>query len=557
MEKKQKKTLVYGTSITMIIILFTLTASGIYYSLGIKSNGGVREVTFYSNMDFYLDGGFNEETFQGVDNYGETNEVRIGIQTASAFHDYGEGSKYTNDLIRIFRDADYVVSSGGNVAEVILTDVPPPEQLENQQNFYDEVTKNTDKSFILLDDAGNVTADYGNENYVSVSYASEDAGFLAGIAASVYSTSISESKEGSNDNYVGMWGGVEGPTATFLSGFEQAVNWFNYIYFGFTPGDETKEDIVKITPFSESDSINYNEAVPEFVEPGEDKSWYTGGFDYEIGKDSADAALRKAEKMNDENVNVLFPVAGGQTSVALGALDTNKEAKIIGVDTDAGMAFPEYVDSERILGSATKELGPSAEYSIWYEKDFKQAYDEYMISDEYKIINNKDDFEDIDNLSYDSVVIIMDFAEMQNYIETEDDEGNIESGAANFASVYDVSLASSDKQGWNTTNANGIDDETGKFAENGSSFYGDVANGGVGFIETGPYLNEAVGNLERSITINGETIIDDSTSFNDLMMFAYIANPYISSQSKTFLSDQTSSDEDNDDIPDDWKIDYK
>ncbi|HUC93678.1 MAG TPA: BMP family ABC transporter substrate-binding protein [Paenibacillus sp.] len=180
--------------------------------------------------------------------------------------------------------------------------------------------KYADARFVLID--GAPKDDKGNamvkENTVSIFFAEQESGFLAGVATSVHI------KEGD----AGFIGGMEiPPVQKFNWGFQQGVKYAND-NFG-TKVTIKKENVI-----------------------------YQGTFD------NVAAGGQLAASMYDRGVKVIFAAAGG---VGVGAINEakqratgGKEAWIVGVDVDQ-YADGEYADGKSvILTSAMKKIDQAA-----------------------------------------------------------------------------------------------------------------------------------------------------------------------------------------------------
>lgn len=189
--------------------------------------------------------------------------------------------------------------------------------------IYDVQTKYPTVSFILLDGAPH-TEDYSvfktEKNVVSIFYAEEEAGFLAGYAA------VKDGMRG-----LGFMGGMAVP----------AVIRFGY---GYIQGAEAAAKELNL----DKGSINV-------------KYYYTGDF-----KASPDIETMSASWYNS-NIDVIFGCGGAVGSSVMSAAGKMEDKKVIGVDVDQSK------ESDTVITSAMKLLKRSVYDNIkdHYNGSFK------------------------------------------------------------------------------------------------------------------------------------------------------------------------------------------
>ena len=185
---------------------------------------------------------------------------------------------------------------------------------------YEAQQKYQDAKFVLLEGSphsGDNNAVVG-ENTVSIYFADEQAGFLAGVAAAL------ELKEGE----LGFIGGLEiPPVKRFNYGYQQGIRYAN-------------------------ENLGTNMSIKE------ENVIYQGSFD-----DSA-AGQQLAAQMYDRGVKAIFCAAGG---VGVGVINeaktralSGKEAWVIGVDVDQYADGKYEGDKSVILTSAIKRIDVAA-----------------------------------------------------------------------------------------------------------------------------------------------------------------------------------------------------
>ena len=187
----------------------------------------------------------------------------------------------------------------------------------------DAAKANPDQKFAIVDYAypdcwpgAAVGKDCGSDtaldNVLGLTFATDEAAFLAGYAAAA------TTKTGK----VGTFGGIKLPTVTiFMKGYEAGVKYHNQ-------AKGTKVEVVG-------------------WDTAKDDGVFVGNFD------SLDDGRKTAESMMDEGVDIIMPVAG---PVGLGSAAACKEkgCMIVGVDTDWYVSAPE--NKEIYLTSVMKNM---------------------------------------------------------------------------------------------------------------------------------------------------------------------------------------------------------
>ena len=341
----------------------------------------------------------------------------VGNTSTSAYSD--DGSSYVREIENIYDlGANTIVSSGSNAASSFYG-------TDDYLGIYDN-QKYKDKSVVMIDDDSLCGK---NKNAISINFESADAGFIAGVASSIYTIYANENFD--KNNSVTVWGGLPfTPVYGFLSGFEQGINWFNYQILGFDLNGEKLDNSLKVDSFKELKSdinkslelhgsklndhlimdkkieinnggdtiIDYTKPPKKFSNDGihtdPETSFYTGGFSSDPNDQSSGSnAAVKIKNVNSQkgNDSIIFPIAGGQTLEALSNLSNESKTMVIGVDSDAEVASPNY--GENILGSATKNVERGANFGTWYSQnlnadiDTQESYvddtDEHMSAKEF------------------------------------------------------------------------------------------------------------------------------------------------------------------------------
>ncbi len=265
-----------------------LTSCGSTYEIALVTDGNAAGVE---------DKSFMQGAWNGIQNYVKDND-----KDSKYYEPISSGGTVTDEAI--LSAIDMAVRSG---AEVIVT---PGYTFETAT--YTAANKYKDVSFILLDavpsDGTNSVADLSNVS--SISYAEDEAGFLAGYAAVE-----------SGFRKLGYMGGVaSGPVTRFGN--------------GFIAGAEAAAIDMKL----ETDSV-------------EVKFEYLGGF----APSNGITITANAWYAND--TEVIFVAAGGAGSSVMAAAD-NSNKYVIGVDVN------QRDDSDSVIYSATKNLAGSVENAL-------------------------------------------------------------------------------------------------------------------------------------------------------------------------------------------------
>ncbi|MBE4704318.1 hypothetical protein [Spiroplasma platyhelix] len=125
-----------------------------------------------------------------------------------------------------------------------------------------------------------------------------------------------------------------------------------------------------LADMNSSELANYNITFDKL------ENSFTGGF--ESGTPNAKAIT--SQLINDRKTDIVFPVAGAQTTDLISAIvnsPSNKAAKIIGVDVDQSEQY-DYA-KEYFLTSAKKGIRESVDWMLW--NSFNLKNDEGTISD--------------------------------------------------------------------------------------------------------------------------------------------------------------------------------
>lgn len=447
MEQKTKWNLRIGGSIALTAVL--ALSLGLVIGWGVTSNNSsMNDVTSnnekgigaFSNLGSFTEDGFNNgvltaaqnyiNTYDGNDTYSNAYPDRAKLdEKTSSYSD--DGHEYVDMLSEYYNENDIIISAGFQVAGALTGSADTFDGV-----FTDKNGKNTDyvnsksKAFVLLDDSSLPTL---YDNVASISYAAEGAGYLSGYAAAVYTEwDWYTNKEKNGVPNIIMWGGNPFSTVyDFMSGFAQAITEINTNYEGHTLA--SGEPFKKITLWS-GDTVSGKGISDENTygtSTGNENTWYSFGFDSSEATNDGAIAKIKTQNALSNNTSIVFPVAGGNSTVAetvlMGADSTT--TKIVGVDSDATLASS---NDDLYIGTAQKNLVTGGQLGLWAMDDF----------DGDGVRNSDDGLNEEDTFG-------------QNVLIGDD-------GVSDSNDLYNSWFASD-------------------ITTNGVQFRGDIANGGVGF----------------------------------------------------------------------------
>lgn len=417
--RKKSKLKTVLLPVTIVLIVMIVIASLLFWLLtGIQTYymaWGPKDITFYSQLPIsdhtdeffesgHIDGGFNDSVYRGSYEYSKYKNEKLKIKSeigvTNSFRWSMDNSAYIDDQFGInaqyLAGAKTVVSSGFNVAAAF------EEIYTNEPGFTDQDFARNGWQSIVLDDSMLAMT---HRSATSVFYNSADAGFLAGLAASIYTldTAIHDFiADGTYNDDIVIWGGSSFNTVyEIMSGFEQGINYFNYKILGVdvngTTYDESADTLGLINKLSVDiseeiadglDMTNGFDLTPDYTTSFETNNtlydvdttpdawmneWYSGNFDSGIETDAGKMAISRTKEAMANGTSILFPVAGGQyldvtTTLEGGYGDAHSDnTMLIGVDVDGTASDPE--GAEYYLGSAIKNLVDSTSLAIWSSDD--------------------------------------------------------------------------------------------------------------------------------------------------------------------------------------------
>lgn len=339
------------------LLFSTATSSSIVACANPFSGENIFRVTIVTDGHTITDQSFNESSYLGALKFKSEFEKWIA-DTNSTAPNYLRNKKVLvtpiqpptvelNALIQSYGQA-VVMDSKVTIASGFIQN----NALVTAQN---SVLKNKMRYIYVDGDTPNDVVAYEHKNLAGLLYQAEQSGLLAAIAAGVWLIAHADEYGGLNNLKMSTYGGVTIPAVV------------NYMY-GFYWG-------IKLLNSSEKYSLDFNRDIKAWIKtlnPNFDEekplpqiefvhlsNQFTGNFDQ---------ASRESKNLNailvEKGVNVIFPVAGPQTSDTLQALKNgNKNGKVIGVDTDQQLQYKESADY--FLTSALKNIEGSVNYMLW------------------------------------------------------------------------------------------------------------------------------------------------------------------------------------------------
>lgn len=206
--------------------------------------------------------------------------------------------------------------------------------------------------FIFVDgDTPNTEVPKANKQLAGLLYKTEQSGFLAGLAGAIWLTAHANEYGGLNDLKMSTYGGLDIPAVVnYMYGYYWAIQFFN---------DKTSTNPIqdKLLTWVKILNPNFNGSLPtiQFVKLG---TQFSGNFTQgsESSKGINDALVQQGS-------DIIFPVAGPQTEDTLSSLKKYGQGKIIGVDTDQQLQYPQ--SAARFITSAKKDLVNSINVMLW------------------------------------------------------------------------------------------------------------------------------------------------------------------------------------------------
>lgn len=266
-------------------------------------------VTSPSGVD---DGSFNEDNYNGVMKFIESNPSATVKAIKEPTGDPAAGVQAVADIVA---DYDVIITPGFQFAGISSIAV-----------------ENPTKKFVLIDSfPEEVDGQEVFDNVYAMTFAEEESGFLAGMAAALET----------NTNKVAVVNGIAlPPNVNYQYGFESGVNYVNAMY-----GKDV--EVVELPSYAGTDVNGTNVGGN-----------YAGSFaDEATGKVIGNALIA-------EGVDIIFVAAGGTgNGVFTAAKEATDDIKVIGVDVDQ---YDDGVDGDDniILTSVLKVMSINVERAL-------------------------------------------------------------------------------------------------------------------------------------------------------------------------------------------------
>ena len=282
-----------------------------------QGSGDGLKIAIVSSPSGVDDGSFNEDNYNGILKFIESNPNAVVKAVKEPTGDPAAGVQAVADIVA---DYDVIITPGFQFAGISAI-----------------ASENPTKKFILIDsfpEAIDGTEVF--ENVYAMTFAEEESGFLAGVAAGL------ETKT----NKVAVVNGIAFPSnVNYQFGFESGVNYVNAAY-------DKNVEIVSLASYAGTDVTGANVGGN-----------YAGDFaDEATGKVIGNALI-------SEGVDIMFVAAGGTgNGVFTAAKEANTDVKVIGCDVDQ---YDDGVNGSEniILTSALKVMSINVERGLNKVKD--------------------------------------------------------------------------------------------------------------------------------------------------------------------------------------------
>ncbi len=315
---KIKKSIILKLAVLTLVLSLALTGcgggGGEEAPEGSEDGLKIAIITSPSGVD---DGSFNEDNYNGVLSFIEENP---NAEVKTVKEPTGDPAAGVQAVADVVADYDVIITPGFQFAGISTIAVENPE-----------------KKFVLIDSfPEEVDGEEVFDNVYAMTFAEEEPGFLAGMAAALETET----------NKVAVVNGIAFPTnVNYQFGFESGVNYVNENY-------DKDVEIVELASYAGTD-VN-----------GEDVGGnYAGDFaDEATGKVIGNALIK-------EGCDIIFVVAGGTgNGVFTAAKEANSDVKVIGGDVDQ---YDDGVNGDEniVLTSALKIMNINVERALNMVKD--------------------------------------------------------------------------------------------------------------------------------------------------------------------------------------------
>lgn len=327
------------------------TSSSIVACTNPFADGNVFRISIVTDGHVITDHSFNESAYNGALQFKSEFEEWINDASSSAPEDLRNKKVVITPIQPATTDLNTLISSYGQAVVMhsgvtIATGSIQSSALVAAQNG---VLKNQMRYIYV--DGDTPVADVPAKNLAGLLYQAEQSGLMAAMAAGAWL--MAHADEYGNKLKMSSYGGINIPQVTnYMYGFYWGVQLLNRIKQQYPAlATEVKSWVKELNPNFEGDLPTI-----DFVKL---ENQFTGNFDQ---ASPASKALNGA--LVDAGANVIFPVAGPQTSDTISALQSKgTNGKVIGVDTDQALQYTESADY--FLTSALKNIVGSVNYMLW------------------------------------------------------------------------------------------------------------------------------------------------------------------------------------------------
>ncbi|WP_246240343.1 BMP family lipoprotein [Anaerocolumna sedimenticola] len=281
-----------------------------------KADGVALKIAIVTSPSGVDDGSFNQDNYNGVLKFIEENP---NSTVTPVNEPTGDTAAAVQAVANIVADYDVIVCPGFQFAGISSI-----------------ALENPDKKFILIDSDPAAQGDQTEfDNIYAMTFAEQESGFFAGMAAALESTS----------GKVAVVNGVAYPSnVNYQYGFESGVNYVNALY-------DKKVEFIELPAYAGTDVTNANVGGN-----------YVGSF--------ADEATGKVvgKALIDEGCDIIFVAAGASGNGVFTAAKEAKGVKVIGCDVDQ---YDDGAngDSNVVLTSALKVMSINVERALNAVKD--------------------------------------------------------------------------------------------------------------------------------------------------------------------------------------------
>lgn len=311
----------------------------------------IYRITVVTDGHTINDASFNESSYNGT------------LKFKQEFNDWTHSSyvdpQYKNKKVEVFWDnpqlttLDNLMTSYNkavfiNSKVIIASGFLHHDALVKAQN----TILNHKVKFIFVDgDTPNTEVPKNNKQLAGLLYKAEQSGFLAGLAGAIWLTAHANQYGGLNNLKMSSYGGLDIPAVTnYMYGYYWAIQFFN---------DKTSTNPIqdKLLEWVKILNPNFTSPLPniEFIKLG---NQFSGNF-----TQGSESSKGINDALAHQGSNIIFPVAGPQAEDTLSSLKKVGQGKIIGVDTDQQLQYPQSAD--RFITSAKKDLVSSIKFMLW------------------------------------------------------------------------------------------------------------------------------------------------------------------------------------------------